>query len=53
MLQEIRRGLRQGCVLPPGLFNLYREVIKRDLMEVEGTKFGGRSLDNYNILAVP
>ena len=44
--QEIKRGVRQGCVLSPDLFNLYSEVIMRDLTELEGIKFGGRNLNN-------
>ena len=46
MRREIKRGVRQGCVLSPDLFNLYSEVIMRDLIELEGIKFGGRNLNN-------
>ena len=46
MAKEIRRGVRQGCVLSRGLFNLNREIFLRDLMELEGQKFGGRNLNN-------
>ena len=46
MRQVIKRGVRQGCVLSPDLFNLYSEVIMRDLTELEGIKFGGRNLNN-------
>ena len=46
MRQDIKRGVRQGCVLSPDLFNLYSEVIMRDLMELDGIKFGGRNLNN-------
>jgi hypothetical protein len=24
---QIQKGVRQGCILPPGLFNLHREYI--------------------------
>ena len=44
--QEIRRDVRQGCVLSPDLFNLYSEIIKRDLMDLEGIKFGERNISN-------
>ena len=27
--QRIKRGVRQGCVLPPDLFSMYREIIMR------------------------
>ena len=43
---EIRRGVRQGCVLSPELFNLYSEVIMRDLLEMDGIKAGGRNINN-------
>ena len=46
MWQDIKRGVRQGCVLSPDLFNIYSEVIMRDLMELEGIKVGGRNVNN-------
>ena len=44
--QDIRRGVRQGCVLSPGLFNIYSEIIMRDLTDLQGLKIGGQNLNN-------
>ena len=46
MRQEIKRGVKQGYVLSSDLFNLYREVSKRELEDLDGIKFGGRNLNN-------
>ena len=43
---DIKRGVRQGCVLSPDLFSLYGEVILRDLVALPGFKIGGRNLNN-------
>ena len=45
-LMEIRRGVRQGCVLSPGLFTLYGEVIMREIDMMDGFSLGGRNLNN-------
>ena len=45
-LRDIKRGVRQGCVLSPDLFNLYSEIIMRDLIDLDGIKFGGRNINN-------
>ena len=44
--QDIKRGVRQGCVLSPELFNLYSEIIMRDLSDLDGIKLGGRKINN-------
>ena len=44
--QDIKRGVHQGCVLSPELFNLYSEIIMRDLSGLDGIKFGGRNVNN-------
>src|SRR6218665_320831 len=46
---KIKRGVRQGCIVPPFLFNLYAERIMRkaEMEEAkEGVKISGRTLNN-------
>ena len=43
---DIKRGVRQGCVLSPNLFTLYGEVILREIEELDGLRIGGRVLNN-------
>ena len=44
--QEIRRGVRQGCVLSPDLFSLYGEMIMRNIKDCEGIRIGGQNINN-------
>ena len=46
---EVGKGVHHGCTLPPCLFNLYREYIKRNAgLEAAqaGIKFAGRKIKN-------
>ena len=43
---RIKRGVRQGCVLSPCLFNLYTETIFRHIEDSKGVTIGGTQINN-------
>ena len=46
---KIEKGIRQGCLLSPCLFNLYAEYLMRNAVLDElqaGIKIGGRNINN-------
>ena len=47
---KIRKGVRQGCIGSPCLFNLYRQYIMQNakLDEAQARiKIGGRNINNF------
>ena len=47
---QIRKGVHQGCILSPCLFNLYAEYVMQNvgLDEAQaGIKFAGRNINNF------
>ena len=43
---KIKKGVRQGCVLSPNLFNLYTENIFREVEDMKGVNIGGVNIIN-------
>ena len=43
---QIKKGVRQGCVLSPSLLNLYREKIFREIEDMEGVNVGGHNINS-------
>ena len=49
---KIGKGVRQGCILSPSLFNFYAEYIMRNVgleKAQAGIRIAGRNINNLNI----
>ena len=43
---KIKKGVRQGCILSPNLFNLCTEKISREVEDMKGVNIGGVNISN-------
>ena len=42
----LQKGVQQGCVLSPNLFNLYTEKTFREVEDMKGVNIGGVNINN-------
>ena len=43
---KIEKDVRQGCVVSPELFNLYKDITYRNIDQRPGIKIGGHTINN-------
>ena len=43
---KIEKGVRQRCVLSPDLFSLYSQLVMDEMEQLDGSKIGGRNINN-------
>ena len=43
---KIKKGVRQGCVVLPNVFNLYTDKISREVEDMKGVNIGGVNINN-------
>ena len=43
---QIKKGVRQGCVMSPSLFHLYTEKIFREIEDMKGVNVGGHNINS-------